>query len=131
MSDTFPINTVFWIMFAVALIGVLVALAFNQGLSRLNISPGARRTWLATAAIGLAGWYVVRLALGFNPSLNQGPLLVVLSFVVIFTAMLLAMAWWDWPVERIKDAMPLLCASDIAGLHRFWREQEARTADAP
>ena len=45
-------------------------------------------------------------------------------------AMLLEMAWWDWSVERIKDAMPLLCASDIAGLHRFWHEREARASDA-
>ncbi len=35
-------------------------------------------------------------------------------------AMLIEMAWWDWPLERIREAMPLLCSSDIAGLHRFW-----------
>ncbi|WP_262029171.1 type B chloramphenicol O-acetyltransferase [Microvirga sp. Mcv34] len=38
-------------------------------------------------------------------------------------AMLLEMAWWDWPVEQIREAMPLLCSSDIAGLHRSWRER--------
>jgi chloramphenicol O-acetyltransferase type B len=37
-------------------------------------------------------------------------------------AMLLEMAWWDWPMERIRDAMPLLCSSDIAALYRRWRE---------
>ncbi len=37
-------------------------------------------------------------------------------------AMLLEMAWWDWPIERIRDAMRFLCSADIAGLHRFWRE---------
>jgi chloramphenicol O-acetyltransferase type B len=36
-------------------------------------------------------------------------------------AMLLEMAWWDWPMERIAAAMPLLCAGDVAALHGFWR----------
>ena len=36
-------------------------------------------------------------------------------------AMLLEMAWWDWPLEQLHEAMPLLCSSDIAGLHRRWR----------
>ncbi|MCY0986511.1 type B chloramphenicol O-acetyltransferase [Nannocystis sp. ILAH1] len=36
-------------------------------------------------------------------------------------AMLLEMAWWDWPLERLHEAMPLLCSSDIAGLHRMWQ----------
>jgi len=39
-------------------------------------------------------------------------------------AMLLEMAWWDWPVERIKDAMPLLCSDDIAGLHAHWKARQ-------
>jgi len=37
-------------------------------------------------------------------------------------AMLLEMAWWDWPLERIREAIPFMCGSDIAGLYRFWRE---------
>lgn len=36
-------------------------------------------------------------------------------------AMLLEMAWWDWPTERLRDAMPLLCAGDVPALHRFWK----------
>ena len=36
-------------------------------------------------------------------------------------AMLLEMAWWDWPEERLKAAMPLLCSGDIAALHAFWQ----------
>ncbi|MGF9758190.1 type B chloramphenicol O-acetyltransferase [Microvirga sp. 0TCS3.31] len=36
-------------------------------------------------------------------------------------AMLLEMAWWDWPIERIREAIPFMCGSDIAGLYRFWR----------
>ncbi|EIM29329.1 type B chloramphenicol O-acetyltransferase [Microvirga lotononidis] len=38
-------------------------------------------------------------------------------------AMLLEMAWWDWPVEQIRDAMPLLCSSDIEGLYRSWQDR--------
>ena len=30
-------------------------------------------------------------------------------------ARLLAIAWWDWPDERIRRALPLLLDSDIAG----------------
>ncbi|MGB3339690.1 MAG: type B chloramphenicol O-acetyltransferase [Devosia sp.] len=36
-------------------------------------------------------------------------------------AMLLEMAWWDWPEERLGPAMPLLCSGDIDALHRFWK----------
>lgn len=35
-------------------------------------------------------------------------------------ARLLAMQWWDWPMEQIQEAMQLLCASDIQGLYRYW-----------
>jgi chloramphenicol O-acetyltransferase type B len=38
-------------------------------------------------------------------------------------AMLLELAWWDWPVERLTEAMPLLTSADIPGLHAFWRNQ--------
>jgi chloramphenicol O-acetyltransferase type B len=40
-------------------------------------------------------------------------------------AMLLEMAWWDWPIEEIKEAMPLLCSSDIAALHANWKATNA------
>lgn len=36
-------------------------------------------------------------------------------------AMLLEMAWWDWPLEQLAEAMPLLCDGDIAALHRRWQ----------
>lgn len=36
-------------------------------------------------------------------------------------ARLLEMRWWDWPVERIREALPLLCSGDVAGLHAHWR----------
>ena len=28
---------------------------------------------------------------------------------------MLEIAWWDWPIEKIQDALPHLCSSDIAG----------------
>lgn len=37
--------------------------------------------------------------------------------------MLLEMGWWDWPTERLTQAMPLLTSADVQGLHRFWQEQ--------
>jgi chloramphenicol O-acetyltransferase type B len=37
-------------------------------------------------------------------------------------AMLLEMQWWDWPLERIEDAMPLLCSANIADLYQYWQE---------
>lgn len=41
-------------------------------------------------------------------------------------ALLLETAWWDWPLEQLAEAMPLLCSSDIAGLHRLWQERGDR-----
>ncbi|EDP66066.1 chloramphenicol acetyltransferase [alpha proteobacterium BAL199] len=35
--------------------------------------------------------------------------------------MLLEMAWWDWPLERIRNAMPLLCDGNIPDLYRHWK----------
>ncbi len=40
-------------------------------------------------------------------------------------ALLLEMKWWDWPIDRIEAAMPLLCTSDIVGLHACWRGNSA------
>ena len=37
--------------------------------------------------------------------------------------MLLEMCWWDWPLEQLERAMPLLCSADIAGLHQFWQSR--------
>lgn len=36
-------------------------------------------------------------------------------------ALLLEMQWWDWPDERIGEAMSLLCSSDIVGLYHYWQ----------
>lgn len=35
-------------------------------------------------------------------------------------ALLEEMQWWEWPLERIREAMSLLCASDVRKLYAFW-----------
>jgi chloramphenicol O-acetyltransferase type B len=35
-------------------------------------------------------------------------------------ALLLEMGWWDWPEERLRDAMPLLTSGDVDALHALW-----------
>jgi virginiamycin A acetyltransferase len=34
-------------------------------------------------------------------------------------ARLVALAWWDWPAERIARAVPLLVTGDVAALETF------------
>ncbi|GIU46219.1 hexapeptide transferase [Shewanella sairae] len=34
-------------------------------------------------------------------------------------AQLLTMKWWDWPLEKLKGAMPLMCSADIEGLYQY------------
>lgn len=41
-------------------------------------------------------------------------------------AMLLEMAWWDWPIERIEREIRTLCSGDIAGLHARWKAAEPK-----
>lgn len=36
-------------------------------------------------------------------------------------ALLLEMAWWTWPLERIEQEMPGLCSGDVAGVHARWK----------
>lgn len=38
--------------------------------------------------------------------------------------MLLEMNWWDWPLDQLKAAMPLMCSADIAGLYTFWQQSD-------
>lgn len=35
-------------------------------------------------------------------------------------ALLLEMGWWNWPEERLRDAMPLLTSGDVDALHALW-----------
>lgn len=36
-------------------------------------------------------------------------------------ALLLEMQWWDWPLDRLQGAMPLLCSANIEELYRYWQ----------
>lgn len=38
--------------------------------------------------------------------------------------MLLEMNWWDWPLEQLKAAMPLICSADITELYAFWQQAQ-------
>ena len=40
-------------------------------------------------------------------------------------ALLLEMAWWDWPDAWLTPAMPLLTSGDVAGLYRHWQDMRA------
>ncbi|MXN49874.1 type B chloramphenicol O-acetyltransferase [Shinella sp. AETb1-6] len=35
-------------------------------------------------------------------------------------ALLLEMRWWDWPEDRLKQAMPIMTSERIDDLHRYW-----------
>lgn len=35
-------------------------------------------------------------------------------------ALLEEMNWWDWPLPRIREAIPLLCSNRVRELHSFW-----------
>ncbi|MCL1145949.1 CatB-related O-acetyltransferase [Shewanella marinintestina] len=34
-------------------------------------------------------------------------------------ALLLSMKWWDWPLDKLKGAMSLMCSADIDGLYQY------------
>jgi chloramphenicol O-acetyltransferase type B len=38
-------------------------------------------------------------------------------------ALLLQMAWWDWPVDALSEAMPLLTSGNIKGLFDFHKSR--------
>lgn len=42
-------------------------------------------------------------------------------------ALLLDMRWWEWPDDRIGEAMPLLTSGDIEALHRHWADTSGST----
>ena len=39
---------------------------------------------------------------------------------------MLNLAWWDWSVEKIAEALPLLVSEDVDGLRRFSEEYDGR-----
>ena len=34
------------------------------------------------------------------------------------------MKWWNWKEEKVKEAMPLICSSDIKGLYKYWNKNK-------
>lgn len=40
-------------------------------------------------------------------------------------AMLLKIKWWDWPINHIKQAMKLMCSSDVRALGAYYQEHIA------
>ena len=46
-------------------------------------------------------------------------------------ARLLRLAWWDWPLERLREAMPLLCAGDAPALESYANATLELSADTP
>jgi acetyltransferase-like isoleucine patch superfamily enzyme len=45
-------------------------------------------------------------------------------------AALLDISWWDWPVERIREAVPLLAAPDIDAFIEYARDKQAAPTSA-
>lgn len=41
-------------------------------------------------------------------------------------ASMLQLAWWDWPVEKIAEALPLLISENRYGLEMFSKEYDGR-----
>jgi acetyltransferase-like isoleucine patch superfamily enzyme len=37
---------------------------------------------------------------------------------------LMKLTWWDWPLDKLAEALPLLCSDDWEGLMRFHEEWE-------
>ncbi|HGP6644533.1 TPA: type B chloramphenicol O-acetyltransferase [Vibrio cholerae O1] len=58
---------------------------------------------------------------GSNPAKH-----IKFRFSDVEIAMLLEMAWWNWPESWLKEGMQSLCSSDIEGLYLNW-QSKART----
>ena len=43
-------------------------------------------------------------------------------FGAINRARLTEMRWWDWPVDMIAEAMPMLMSDDVDKLYQYWKE---------
>jgi virginiamycin A acetyltransferase len=77
------------------------------------ILPGVR---IGTGAIIGAGAVVARDVAPYNIVAGNPARLVRPRFEAGIAERLLALAWWDWPLDRIKAAVPALLAPDLAAL---------------
>lgn len=79
------------------------------------ILPGAR---IGNGAIIGAGAVVAGQVPDYAIVAGNPAGVVRMRFAPDVVARLLALAWWDWPVDRIEAALPALAAGDIAALER-------------
>lgn len=50
-------------------------------------------------------------------------------FAVEEISILQTLKWWDWPVDDIEVAMPLIEANDVAALAQFYNQRRSQTQD--
>ena len=79
------------------------------------ILPGAR---IGSGAIIGAGAVVGGVVLPYAVVAGNPARVVRMRFGAAEVARVLALAWWDWPLERIRAALPALMAGDVAALER-------------
>ena len=112
MTTDFPVNTLIFIMFITALVGIGTALALNQSFARLTVSNDTKRRWQAGVVIALAGWFVMRTALGHSTLISGTPL-VILSFVVAFSAAIVPMIF----SPTFRQAVRTMPQTWLIGVH--------------
>lgn len=81
-------------------------------MSGVKIGHGAIIASRAVVTKHVAPYEVV----GSNPAKH-----IKFRFSELEIAMLLEMAWWDWPESQLRECMKLLCSSDIKALYRYWQ----------
>ena len=112
MNIQFPLHSVIWILLNMIILGVLVAFTLNQSLSRMAISPKAKRKWLATVIVSLLTWFVARLILGHGRIVAPARL-IPLSFFVLYSSVALALRFS--PIFR--QAALSIPQDKLIGLH--------------
>lgn len=79
------------------------------------VLPGAR---IGSGAIIGAGAVVSGVVPPYAVVAGNPARVVRARFSEAEVARLLALAWWDWPLERIRAAMPALMAADVGALEQ-------------